>query len=637
MLNIIYSPTSHDSSKFNAYYELAWDLIYSNPDSTYLCAKKAYSLVKDSKSKRQQTKVLNLLGGYFQVKSDYLQAIEYYQRSLKIGTELNDADAMLVAFGNIGSLYIHMGQSKKGLEYQLKSLAIAEKFNRRHNLGSIYNNLCLLYINLNDFEKSKEYGKKSLAIYSEFNEKNGICSSSGNLGNAYLALKDYDMALKNYLNCYNLAGEIGNYFERSRSAIDIGNIYLAKKKYKEALKYFEEAKKIGEENEDNMTLKDAYEAMYLSYKGLQEKSKALDCFERFYKYKNALNQEEKEQAVTRKEMEYEFNKRTVRDSIKNAEEGKLKDALIKANKAQIDKDKVMKIALSFGLLLVIAFGLLIFNRFRITRKQKQIIEIKSKQTEEQKEIIENKNKEILDSINYARRIQYALLAHAEFLKENLPDHFVLFKPKDIVSGDYYWAAKKEDLFYFACCDSTGHGVPGAFMSLLNIGFISEAINEKNILEPDLIFNYVRERLIKSISKEEQKDGFDGILLCIDKRNNKITYVAANNAPVVVSNGILTELPFDKMPVGKGEMQNNFTLHTLNLKPGDTLYLFTDGYADQFGGPKGKKFKYKQLEELLVKLSSFPLEEQKEKLDHVFIEWKGDLEQIDDVCVIGVRV
>jgi serine phosphatase RsbU (regulator of sigma subunit) len=611
-------------------------MIYTSSDSTYILAKKAFTLARKSNSKVQQTKVLNLLGGYFQIKADYLQAIDYYQKSLKIGEEMNNIDAILVATGNIGALYILLGQNKKGLEYQLKSLALAEKGGMRSKLGSIYNNLSLVYFNFKELNKSVEYGLKSLENYREFDDKNGICSATGNLGNAYTGLKEYDKALSNFMICHELATEISNTYEQSKSALDIGDIYLEKKNYKEALRFFSEAKTVAEENDDDVNTKDAYLGLYKAYKSLGDTKKSLECYEKFHEYNNEINKEEKEEAVNRKEMEFEFNKRTVRDSIRNAEERKVQNVILSANKAQIQKDRILKIVLTVGLILVIAFGILIFNRFRITRKQKFIIELKNKQTEEQKAIIENKNKEILDSINYAKRIQYTLLAHDEFLKENLPEHFVLFRPKDIVSGDYYWAVKKDHLFYLACCDSTGHGVPGAFMSLLNIGFISEAINEKNILEPHKVFNYVRERLINSISKEEQKDGFDGILMCFNKMTGKISYVAANNAPLLISDKRAIELPYDKMPVGKGETESSFTLHEIDVKTTDTIYLFTDGYADQFGGPKGKKFKYKQLEDLLVSCSELSISDQKDRLDREFLDWKGNLEQIDDVCVIGIR-
>jgi serine phosphatase RsbU (regulator of sigma subunit) len=265
-----------------------------------------------------------------------------------------------------------------------------------------------------------------------------------------------------------------------------------------------------------------------------------------------------------------------------------------------------------------------------------IVYIYKRELQASREKLEEKQKEILDSINYAKRIQYTLLAHKSFLNENLPEHFVYFNPKDIVSGDFYWAAKQNKKFYIAVCDSTGHGVPGAFMSLLNIGFLSEAINEKGLAEPDRVLNYVREKLINTISKEGQKDGFDGVLLCINQQTGNITYAAAHNAPVLILDENIIELKSDRMPVGIGERKEKFNLYTISAKKGSMIYLYTDGYADQFGGTKGKKFKYKTLNELLLKNHSQTLENQSKVLSDTFISWKRDLEQVDDVLLIGIR-
>jgi serine phosphatase RsbU (regulator of sigma subunit) len=255
----------------------------------------------------------------------------------------------------------------------------------------------------------------------------------------------------------------------------------------------------------------------------------------------------------------------------------------------------------------------------------------------QKDIIEEKQKEVLDSINYARRIQYTLLANDNFIRKFLNDYFVIFKPKDIVSGDFYWATKTENKFYMAVCDSTGHGVPGAFMSLLNISFLNEAINQKKILEPNLILDYVRQRLIKYISKDGGQDGMDATLLCFDLNNSEVTYAAANNAPIVIREGEIIEYEADKMPVGIGVRDEPFKLFKMDVVKNDLILVYTDGFADQFGGPKGKKFKYRQLKDHLVANHNRSLVEQKEKLISVFENWKGDLEQVDDVCVIGIKI
>ena len=263
------------------------------------------------------------------------------------------------------------------------------------------------------------------------------------------------------------------------------------------------------------------------------------------------------------------------------------------------------------------------------------LKIQSEILEQQKDLLEERQKEIIDSITYAKRIQYTLLAHDNLLQKYLPEHFILFQPKDIVSGDFYWAVKSRSKFYLAICDCTGHGVPGAFMSLLNISFLNEAINEKNIEEPNLILDYVRTRLEGSVSQDGAKDGMDGTLLCMTEGSSSISYASAYNKPVLIREGELLILPSDKMPVGKGERAQLFTLHTLEMQKGDCLYFYTDGLADQFGGPKGKKFKYKQLNEVLLQSHKKKSTDQRSALLQAFNEWKKEEEQVDDLCLVGL--
>jgi len=260
--------------------------------------------------------------------------------------------------------------------------------------------------------------------------------------------------------------------------------------------------------------------------------------------------------------------------------------------------------------------------------------------------IQQNSKEITDSIKYAKRIQHTLLANENLLKNNLPAYFILYKPKDIVSGDFYWATEKATAnsgnpglgkdFYLAVCDSTGHGVPGAFMSLLNISFLNEAINERNITLPNEIFDHVRQRLIENISQDGGQDGMDGVLVCMDNENKKLHFAAAHNAPILIRKNTVIEFEADKMPIGKGDKIENFRQQVIDIEEGDTIYLYTDGYTDQFGGGKGKKFKYKQMKALLQSICNQPLNEQKKILDDIITNWKGDLEQTDDILILGFK-
>lgn len=300
------------------------------------------------------------------------------------------------------------------------------------------------------------------------------------------------------------------------------------------------------------------------------------------------------------------------------------------------------IYISTGIIMLI---LLFRWRTASLRRQKLLLEHtvqeRTQEIVQQKEIIETKHKEITDSINYAERIQRSFLATKKLLDENLNDYVVFYKPKDVVSGDFYWASKLNNgNFAYACADSTGHGVPGAIMSILNISSLEKSIETNN--SPAGILSETRkiiiERLKKDGSAEGGKDGMDASLIILNKEKTKLRYAAANNSVWILRHNEVIELTPDKMPVGKHDKdQIPFTEHEVILHKGDLIYSFTDGMPDQFGGPKGKKYKYTQLKTFLISVSNLPMQQQMEKLEAEFIHWKGDLEQVDDVCIIGVRI
>ena len=267
---------------------------------------------------------------------------------------------------------------------------------------------------------------------------------------------------------------------------------------------------------------------------------------------------------------------------------------------------------------------------------------RTSEIQRQKDEIEEQKKHITDSIDYAERIQYSFLATKEMLDENLGEHFVFFRPKDVVSGDFYWADKLANgTFAVVNADSTGHGVPGAIMSILNISSIEEAVKE-GATAPNDIFNSARkfiiERLKKDGSEHGGKDGMDASIVCFNADKSKMTYTAAQNPIWVIRSGEIIRIKGEKMPVGKHDNDHlPFVGGEFDLQKGDQVYTLTDGYQDQFGGPKGKKFMIKRMREYVLSISHLPMKEQYQKIDEVFMNWKGDMEQVDDVCVIGVKI
>lgn len=304
---------------------------------------------------------------------------------------------------------------------------------------------------------------------------------------------------------------------------------------------------------------------------------------------------------------------------------------------------------ALGLFATAIFGTMAFINFRkskraniIINNQKLEVEFKNEEISHQKELVDVKQKEIIDSINYAKRIQQAVLTGEDVWNKISKEHFILFKPKDIVSGDFYWAYNTPNgRSVFALADCTGHGVPGGFMSMLGNSFLNEIVVENKIFKANEILNRLRSKVIAALEQKgqtEQKDGMD-ISLCVwNKMDNTLEFAGANNPLWLLRGREIIEYKADKMPIGTYlEIEKPFTSTTIQLQQGDILYLSTDGYADQFGGPKGKKFKYKALLEMLIKNSALEMGVQKIKLDEAFIVWKNKQEQVDDVAVIGVRV
>ncbi len=272
-------------------------------------------------------------------------------------------------------------------------------------------------------------------------------------------------------------------------------------------------------------------------------------------------------------------------------------------------------------------------------------EVKSRTSEVvlQKDIIERKNKDITDSITYAKRIQQAILPTEQVVKKLFPKSFVLYKPKDIVSGDFYWMEQVGSQNFVAAVDCTGHGVPGAFMSIVGYNLLNQAVNERGIYEPAKILDEMNNGLSKQLRQQGDsmtvRDGMDLSLCSFDIKTNVLQYAGANNSLWLVRNNELHIVKADKCPIGTyvGETLKSFTNHSIQLQEGDLIYLFTDGYADQFGGKDGKKFKYKQLQQVILEMNDKQMDVQLQVLENTINNWRGDLEQVDDILIVGIKV
>ena len=584
---------------------------------------------------------------------NFKEAFAQYTYALKCAEKLGNQSMQASSYGNLGNVSVRLEKFKEAVSYFEKSASIFIKLENKKATANQYNSISQAYDGLKDVNKQVEYLNKAETIYRSIGEKRALGTVLTNLGTIE---SDYyhniPKAIKILEEALVLKKETEDESGMATIYINLSAQYASQAKYAKAFSAIAEAKKIADYQKDLFLLSKVLEKTSMIYRMTGDFKNAYKYHIDFIVVKDSILGQETQKAVAEYKEMYESEKKQYEiDKLKKTEEiDKLK--IIK-NEQQLEKEKAQRYLIFGALICVLILCIVLIRAFIQKRNNANILQSKNEminakndalqsanlEISHQKEIIEEKQKEIVDSINYAKKIQYALLAHDNLLSKNLPEHFVLFKPKDIVSGDFYWATEHHGKFYFAVCDSTGHGVPGAFMSLLNIGFLSEAIKEKNIFMPNEILNYVRTRLIESIGSDGQQDGMDCILICIDGKTESktITYAAANNEPILISSNEIISLPKDKMPVGKGERMESFKLQSLSLQEGDVLYLYTDGYADQFGGPKGKKFKYKQLNDLLLANSKKSMNDQSNLLVNEFDKWKGNLEQVDDVCVIGIRI
>lgn len=315
--------------------------------------------------------------------------------------------------------------------------------------------------------------------------------------------------------------------------------------------------------------------------------------------------------------------------------------------AEVANQKRINLFIVLILVLVMSLLFFIYRSFRNSKKANEQLQLLNKQLKKhkddiflQKQTIEQKTIEISDSIHYARRIQDALMPEAEQLVQLFPESFILFEPKDIVSGDFFWFHEDENSVLIAVVDCTGHGVPGAMMSVVVLKLLHEAVNEKNLVHPNEILHYLDAGIhsaFKGNNSLKMKDGMDLALCRIEKSTKKLEFAGVYNPLYIVNEHGLRELKPDKKPIGSFLEGFHYNNQQLELCKGDMIYLFSDGYADQFGGPRGKKFKYASFREILLSIALQKPSVQKELLLKSHLEWKGDLEQVDDICVLGIKI
>ena len=566
----------------------------------------------------------NALAAIYDEQGQYPKSLLYYMRTMKIHEQQKDKAGICRDYNNIGLLYENLSNYNTALDYYNKALQMALKLKQKRTISAIYFNIGAVYTYINQYDKSLEYYFKSLDIDKQLQDEIAISDCYTNIGINYTYLKQYSKALEYCSRGLQMKQELNDLNGVAASYINIGDIYYKQDLYDAAKPYFDTALtaslKIG--SIDNLRL--AYEGLANISNLTKRYQDAFNYHVKFKQVTDSMFNTENNEAVNQIKINYELEKK----EAEQAQQKALADS-------EAMRQNIILLSIVLVLLIVSVFSLFLYKRFKITNQQKEIIS-------QQKEIVEEKQREISDSINYAKRIQTSFLANEMEFENFFEEYFVLFKPKDVVSGDFYWATAVDSKLYVAVADSTGHGIPGAFMSLLNISLLNEAVLSRNYTSTVDILNFVRNILILGLKPDEKgqggNDGMDCVLFSVDIKTLEMQFSGANNPLWIVRDNELIELKADKMPVGRSPKDaHSFTSQIFQLQKNDLIYAFTDGYADQFGGPKGKKFKYKQLEETILANLSKSLAEQNNILSSTLIDWKGTLEQVDDISILGFKI
>lgn len=576
----------------------AYGIAASNEDNARVCwqrgqlpealayLQKARDVWEKANDQRSIANVENNIGILYWNQKNFSKALECYRRSESIRIAVHDSAGLAAAYGNIGLIFREQKQYDSALYYYHKSIAIHILQKNPSGLAISYNNVATTYTDLAGYDSALAYLDKCLPIYDQIGDKFGQSGCENNRGVVLFRLGRPEEARACQLRAVSIGKEIENFETVMKAYGELGRIEYEAGNYRLACDYFEQKD----------SLKDK----------LYSESSARQVAEMDARYQTAQKQRENDQLKS--------------DAARSA--------------------IVTRFLFGFAFLLLV-IALVAYFAYRNKRRSNRVLALQKDQIEQQK-------KEITDSISYAKKIQNAYLPPMEVFHRLFPGGFILFQPRNVVSGDFYWfymehaiEGKKTNIRYLAAADCTGHGVPGALMSVICCNALNEVVVKRGISATNLILDEVR-RIIETTLKSGgggQRDGMDIALCRIDLQSGEMTFSGANNPAWIyrAASGTIEELKADKQPVGHHENETPFTIQHTRLQKSDVLYLFSDGFADQFGGPKGKKFRYRQLEETLVSIAGDAPETQKAKLEKIFADWRGDLEQVDDVLVIGFRI
>lgn len=605
---------------------------------------------------------LSNLGTIYDIKGEYETAIAKFSKALELKEQIADTAGKINVLSNIGVMYMVLSQHETALEYFHKCLQYENNADT-YTLANIYSNIGLIYYDYADttkgllkneyFEVSLSYNNKAIMLRDSIKDYYGLSISYTNAANLYAHFKNYNKAIEFYNYSIEMQKDIEDINGLALNLHNLGRMYLNLKNFKEAIAKVQESQDISLKIGNTDFIKDNYKVFSEIYEIQGDLKKSLGYYKQYTSIKDSLLNLEaikqlKKLKIGFKAQEAELKLLKKEEELKNS---------------QLSKNKITNLGLILLVIISIVFAFILHGSLKrnkktnvLLRKQNGEIREQRNQISSQKEEIENKNtilnetyqllalknKDITDSLKYARNIQEAILPDNNHVKKLLPKSFILFLPKDYVSGDFYWVEENWGKVFFAAADCTGHGVPGAFMSIVGYNLINKAITDQYLFKPSDILAYISKGFQISLSKHSKeyflKAGMDIALCSLDKKQMTLEYSGAFNSLYIVRNGELIQYKADLYPIGRElEPKENYTNHVVQLQKNDMIYIFSDGFSDQFGGPHDRKFMTKRMKSALLAIYHLPPEQQKDRLEEIFYKWKKGNDQIDDVLVFGVRI
>ena len=563
------------------------------------------------------------VGNTYYIQGLYDKALPWFIKASEGALTVKDTNTASQGYMNIGNIYFDQKKLEQAKEYYNKAIPLAQKSNSLATLGSLWNNLGAIEFERKNYSEALEYFQKGLEVRTILEPfESGRAGSYSNLAECYFKLGEVDKAMNYYQLAQRGFDSINDVAASASNSVSMGYAFFVIGKKQEGIMKMKAGLAMAEEIGDLPTMYMACERLAEVYKTENDYVNAHFYLERFTQLKDSIHASQSSEILLEMQTRYDTDQKEKENELLR-QEASLKAAEESAFRKSIFGIVIILIIAAAGLTLTIVFK----------QRSNRILAAKNALIEEQK-------KEITDSINYARRIQQAILPPVEELKKHFPDSFVFYLPKAIVSGDFWWMLEKENLIFVAVADCTGHGVPGAFMSMLGMEMLNDISRETN--DPSTILaklsDGIKRSLRQSSGETQTTDGMDICLCCFDKKKREIIYAGANRPLWIRSlSGKLNEYHPTKAPIGgSAEDHQVYVSSTIKLEVGEQVYLFTDGMADQFGGDKGKKLKTSGLRALLESTSANDAQTQEAELKTFFEKWQGSLEQVDDVLIVGIR-